>query len=143
MLRNSLTIFGLKQWTQTTCQETQYELWKGINSNFKFFHVIGSKCYILADREQKRKMDPKSDEGIIIVYSINSIAYRVYNKCVKAMMESINVVVYDIPKDKEWEEDEVPTQQLMSQQMSHPRCLTLCLRSQILMIFKSTRDHQS
>lgn len=28
-------------------------------SNVKYFHVFGSKFYILADKEQRRKMDPK------------------------------------------------------------------------------------
>lgn len=37
---------------------TQYELWKGRKPNVKYFHVFGSKCYILADREQRREMDP-------------------------------------------------------------------------------------
>jgi len=43
---------------------TLYELWKGRKPNVKYFHVLGSKCYILADRDYRRKMDPKSDEGI-------------------------------------------------------------------------------
>ncbi|XP_050895145.1 uncharacterized protein LOC127101741 [Lathyrus oleraceus] len=30
---------------------TLYELWKGRKPNVKYFHVFGSKCYILADRE--------------------------------------------------------------------------------------------
>lgn len=30
---------------------TLYELWKGRKLNVKYFHVFGSKCYILADRE--------------------------------------------------------------------------------------------
>jgi hypothetical protein len=40
-----------------------YELWKGRKPTVKYFHVFGSKCYIFADREQRRKMDPKSDDS--------------------------------------------------------------------------------
>lgn len=58
---------------------TLYELWKGRKPTVKYFHVFGSKCYILADREQRRKMDPKSDEEIFLRYSANSRAYRVFN----------------------------------------------------------------
>jgi len=58
---------------------TLYELWKGRKATVKYFHVFGSKCYILADRDYRRKMDPKSDEGIFLGYSTNSRAYRVYN----------------------------------------------------------------
>jgi hypothetical protein len=39
--------------------------------------------------------DSKSDEGIFLGYSINSRAYRVFNKRTETVMESINVVVDD------------------------------------------------
>lgn len=45
---------------------TLYEMWKGRKPIVKYFHVFGSKCYIFADREQRRKMDPNSDEGIFL-----------------------------------------------------------------------------
>ncbi|KAK2378545.1 putative mitochondrial protein [Trifolium repens] len=83
----------------TNC--TIYELWKDRKPTVKYFHVFGSKCYILADREQRRKMDPKSDEGIFLGYSRNSRAYRVYNSRTKTMMESINVVIDDLGTDTE------------------------------------------
>ncbi|KAK2402491.1 cysteine-rich RECEPTOR kinase [Trifolium repens] len=85
---------------------TLYEIWKGRKPNVKYFHVFGSKCYILADREQRRKLDPKSDEGIFLGYSTNSRAYRVFNNRTKTMMESINVVIKDYPDEKV--HDEVP-----------------------------------
>ncbi|MCH80969.1 gag-pol polyprotein [Trifolium medium] len=79
----------------TSC--TLYELWKGNKPNVSYFHVFGSKCYILLDRDQRRKMDPKSEEGIFLGYSTNSRAYRVYNNRTKVIMESINIVVDDAP----------------------------------------------
>jgi len=66
---------------------TLYELWKERKPTVKYFHVFGSKCYILADRDYKRKMDPKSDEGIFLGYSTNNRAYRVYNNRTQAVME--------------------------------------------------------
>src|ERR1044072_891529 len=30
---------------------TLYEIWKGRKPTVKYFHVVGSKCYILTDRE--------------------------------------------------------------------------------------------
>ncbi|KAK2429756.1 putative mitochondrial protein [Trifolium repens] len=74
---------------------TLYELWKERKPTVKHFHVFGSKCYILADREPRRKLDPKSDEGIFLGYSTNSRAYRVYNSKTQVVMESVNVVVLD------------------------------------------------
>lgn len=78
-----------------------YEIWKGRKPTVNYFHVFGSKYYILVDHEQRRKMDPKSDEGIFLGYSINNRAYRVFNSKTKVMMESINVVVDDRGLQKE------------------------------------------
>ena len=90
---------------------TLYEIWKGRKPIVKYFHVFGSKCYILTDREQRRKMDPKSEEVIFLGYSTTSRAYRVFNTRTKIMMESVNVVVDDIPERKkdvtEDEDDEL------------------------------------
>ncbi|MCI17896.1 gag-pol polyprotein, partial [Trifolium medium] len=95
---------------RTGTSSTLYELWKGRKPTVKYFHVFDSKCYILADREQRRKMDPKSDEGIFLGYSTNSRAYRVFNSRTRVVMESINVVVDDSSADKELDvEDDVGT----------------------------------
>ena len=58
---------------------TLYELWKGRKANVKYFHVFGSTCYILVDREFHRKWDAKLEKGIFLGYSQNSRAYRVFN----------------------------------------------------------------
>ncbi|TYK18908.1 gag-pol polyprotein [Cucumis melo var. makuwa] len=42
---------------------TNYQLWKGRKPNIKYFHMFGSKCYILYDIEYHQKWDSKSDEG--------------------------------------------------------------------------------
>ena len=47
---------------------TLYELWRGRNPISKYFHVFGSKCYILADREPRRKLYAKRDGGIFLGY---------------------------------------------------------------------------
>ena len=71
----------------------------------KYFQVFGSKCYILNDRENLEKFDAKRDEGIFLGYSINSQAYRVYNKCTKTVMELINVVIDNTISEKDIDED--------------------------------------
>jgi len=85
---------------RTGTTTTLYELWKGRKPTVKYFHEFGSKCYILPDRDYRRKMDPKSDEGIFLGYSTNSRAYRVFNSKIEIVMESINVVIDDVPKEK-------------------------------------------
>ncbi|XP_024200625.1 uncharacterized protein LOC112203962 [Rosa chinensis] len=75
--------------------QTAYELWKGKKPNINHLRVFGSPCYILRDREQLGKFDARSDDGIFLGYSINSRAYRVYNKRTRIVMESINVSIDD------------------------------------------------
>ncbi|KAK2401665.1 putative mitochondrial protein [Trifolium repens] len=79
---------------------TLYELWKDRKPTVKHFHIFGSECFILADREPRRKLDPKSEKGFFLGYSTNSRAYRVYNTKTQVVMESVNVVVKD-NSDKE------------------------------------------
>lgn len=79
---------------------------KGETPTSNIFHIFGSKCYILEDREQRRKIDLKSYEGIFLRYSINSKAYKVYKYRTKTMMESINVFIDDTPEEKKEVEDE-------------------------------------
>jgi hypothetical protein len=74
---------------------TPYQIWRGKKPTIKYFWTFDSICYILRDRENLGKFDPKSDEGIFLGYSANSHAYRVYNTRTKTMMESINVVIDD------------------------------------------------
>jgi len=85
---------------RTGTTTTLYELWKGRKPTVKYFYVFGSKCYILSNRDYRRKMDPKNDEGIFLGYSTNSRAYRVFNSKTEIVMESINVVIDDVPKEK-------------------------------------------
>ena len=49
--------------------------------------------------------DAKSDEGIFLGYSTNSRAYKVFNKCTKTVMESINVVIDDTISEKDIDDD--------------------------------------
>jgi len=62
-------------------------------------------------------MDPKSDEGIFLGYSTNSIVYKVLNSRTKFVMESINVVIDDVIEERvpDVEEDvETPVQETTS-----------------------------
>jgi hypothetical protein len=75
--------------------KTPYEIWWGKKPTVKYFRTFGNKCYILRDRENLGKFDPKSDEGIFLGYSTNNCAYRVFNKRTETVMESINVIIDD------------------------------------------------
>ena len=74
-------------------KKTPYELWKGRKSNVKYFKIFGSTCFILKDRENVRKFDSRSDEGMFLGYSSTSKTCRVYNKRTMKVMETVNVVI--------------------------------------------------
>jgi len=54
--------------------KTPYEILRGKKLTVKYFRTFGSKCYILRDKENLGKFDPKSDEGIFLGYSSTSRA---------------------------------------------------------------------
>ncbi|KAJ9560607.1 hypothetical protein OSB04_005767 [Centaurea solstitialis] len=71
--------------------KTPYELINNQVPNIAHFRVFGCRCFVMNDREDRDKLQAKSDEAIFIGYSKNSIAYRVYNKRTKMVIESMNV----------------------------------------------------
>ena len=74
-------------------KNTPYELWKGREPKFKYFKIFGNTCFILKDRENVRKFDTHSDEGIFLGYLSSSKAYRIFNKTTSKVMETVNVVI--------------------------------------------------
>jgi len=78
-------------------KKTPYELYKGRKSNISHFHVFGCKCFVLNNgKDNLGKLDAKSDEGIFLGYSLNSEAFRIYNKRTMIIEESIHVAFDEI-----------------------------------------------
>ena len=100
VVNNSCHI-GNRIYFRAGTKKTSYEIWRKKKPKVKYFKIFGSKCYILIDRENPRKFDAKSDEGIFLGYSTNSRAYRVFNKRTKLVIESINVVIDDTISEKD------------------------------------------
>jgi len=74
-------------------KKTPYELLNGRKPNITHMKVFGCKCYILNNgKDNLGKFDAKSDKGIFLGYSLSSHAYRVYNKKLMIVKESIHVV---------------------------------------------------
>ncbi|XP_030941984.1 uncharacterized protein LOC115967010 [Quercus lobata] len=74
-------------------KKTPYELWKGRKPNVKYFRIFRSTCFILKDRENVGKFDSRSDEDIFLGYSSTSKAYRVYNKRIMKVMETMTIII--------------------------------------------------
>ena len=70
--------------------KTPYELINNRPPSLKFLHVFGCRCFVLNDKDDLNKFDPKCDEGVFIGYSKNA-SFRVYNRRTKKTDESTNV----------------------------------------------------
>ncbi|TYK01369.1 putative mitochondrial protein [Cucumis melo var. makuwa] len=64
---------GKRVTIRTGTTVTLYERWKDRKPNVKYFHVFGSTCYILADKEYCQKWDAKSEQGIFLGVVINDL----------------------------------------------------------------------
>jgi hypothetical protein len=71
---------------------TTYELLTGNKPIVSYFHVFGSKCYILVKRGRYSKFAPKAIEGFLLGYDSNT--YRVFNKS-SSLVEVTSDVVFD------------------------------------------------
>ena len=61
--------------------KTPYELYKGRKPNIAHLHIFGWKFFVHNNgKENLRKFDPKSDEGIFLGYSNRSKAYKFITK---------------------------------------------------------------
>jgi len=78
-------------------KKTPYELFNGMKLNISHLKVFGCSCFVLNNgKENLEKFDEKDDNGIFIGYSSNSHAYRVYNKRLMIVEESIHVVFDEV-----------------------------------------------
>nr|GEW41221.1 putative reverse transcriptase domain-containing protein [Tanacetum cinerariifolium] len=81
----------LKRITVLQFNKTPYELINDRKPDISFLHVFGALFYPKNDHEDIGKLGAKGDIGFFIGYSTNSCAYRVYNRQIKKIMETMNV----------------------------------------------------
>jgi len=74
-------------------KKTPYEHFNGRKPNICHLRVFGCTCFVLNNRKENLgKFDEKAYHDIFIVYSLNSHAYRVYNKRLMIVEEFVHVV---------------------------------------------------
>jgi len=74
-------------------KKTPYELFNGRRPVLSHLKVFGCKFFILNNgKESLGKFDAKADEGVFLGYATQSHAYRVYNKRLMTVEESMHVV---------------------------------------------------
>jgi hypothetical protein len=94
-------------------KKTTYELLTGNKPNVSYFHVFGSKCYILVKKGRHSKFAPKTVEGFLLGYDTSTNADIVFNKS-SDLVEVSSVIVFDETNGEQVDlddidEHEVPT----------------------------------
>ena len=80
-------------------KKTPYELFNGRKPSISHLRVFGCSCFVLNNgKENLGKFDEKDDHGISIGYSLNSHAYRIYNKRIMNVGESVHVVFDEVDR---------------------------------------------
>jgi hypothetical protein len=87
-------------------KKTPYELLIGINPNISYFWVFGCKCYILRKCTRLSKFQSKCDESFLFGHSLNSKAYRVYNRSL-GLVEETSDVEFDETNGSQEEQENV------------------------------------
>ena len=99
----SVAIYTLNQiHVKKGTNKTPFELWYCYAPNVKYFKVFGSNCYILKD-SSNGKLDPKSDEGLLLGYSNKRKAYKCLNTNTNKIVESEIVRVDEFVEKNEEE----------------------------------------
>ncbi|GJS90876.1 retrovirus-related pol polyprotein from transposon TNT 1-94 [Tanacetum coccineum] len=79
-------------------EKTPYHIINARKPSVKFFHIFGSLCYIVRDGENLDKMKEKGDACIFVGYSTQTKAYRVFNKRIRIIVETIHVNFDKLPQ---------------------------------------------
>nr|GEZ81039.1 hypothetical protein [Tanacetum cinerariifolium] len=99
-------------------------LFKAGKPDISYLYVFGVLCYPKNDREDIGKLGAKGDIGFFIGYSANSVAYRVYNRRTKKIMETMNVTFDDLTAMAFEQDSSKPDlQSLTSGQIKAPRTI--------------------
>ncbi|GJY06092.1 retrovirus-related pol polyprotein from transposon TNT 1-94 [Tanacetum coccineum] len=68
-----------------------YELVHNKKPNLTFLRVFGALCYLTNDSEGLGKLQPTADIRIFVGYAPSRRGYRIYNKRIRRIMETIHI----------------------------------------------------
>lgn len=73
--------------------KTSYELLKGTKPNIPHFRIFGCKYFVHNNgKKQLNKFDHRSDNVFFLGYSSQSKTYKVFNKRIMFVEESVHVI---------------------------------------------------
>lgn len=84
---------------------TPQEAWSGMKPSVEHFRVWGCIVHVHIPDQKRSKLDDKSTPCVLLGYSEESKAYRLYNPKTKKMMTSRDVV-FEETKEWDWNEDQ-------------------------------------
>nr|GEY22211.1 integrase, catalytic region, zinc finger, CCHC-type, peptidase aspartic, catalytic [Tanacetum cinerariifolium] len=70
---------------------TPYELVHNKKPDLTFFRVFSALCYPTIDSEDLKKIQPTADIGIFVSYAQSKKCYRIYNKRIRRILETIHI----------------------------------------------------
>lgn len=79
---------------------TPEEIWSNKKPTLKHLRVFGCKAMVHIPKEKRKKLEKKSVDGILVGYSTESKAYRIYNPRTKDVITSRDVIFFENEKLK-------------------------------------------
>lgn len=105
---NSATYLRNRCATKTLNGKTPYEAWTNRKPYVGFLRVIGTKAIVL-DKSQKRgKFQPKGDKYVLVGYSQESKAYRLWKPGTKTVVKARDVKFFE-----RWNLSDIPDRNVL------------------------------
>lgn len=93
---NTMCYLTNRCFNKSILNKTPYELLYSRKPKVSYLRAFCCKCFILNNgKGDLGKFDVRSDEGVFISYTNSSKAYRVFNKRIQCVEESVHVIFHD------------------------------------------------
>lgn len=87
------SVFTINQTGKSTVEgKSPAELWFGRQVDPRKLRAFGTECYVLIPKQRRKKLDRKSEKGILVGYDLDSPCYRVLMSATGKIETSDNVV---------------------------------------------------
>ena len=92
---NAATYIRNRCATKSLNGETPFEAWSKRTPYVNFFRIIGSKAIVLNKAQGKGKFQPKGDEYVLVGYSEESKAYRLWKPGTRTVIKARDVRFFE------------------------------------------------
>ena len=106
--------------TKAVMNRTPFEAWYGMKPSVRHLRIFGCIAYALVNSQNHHKLDEKSEKCILIGYSLQSKAYRLYNPVSGKVIINRNVM-FDERASWNWETNKGETQMQIPAELDTPQ----------------------